>query len=404
MKKVWTRKNKVLFIFLFLGTMLICPIVASAQTNTSTTPVSTPAATTKKPFITLDPILKLQVKIPGLDKLASDTPAVCTTEGDRTSCSLPWISIYIKAIYNYAMGIVGILAALALMIGGVIYLTSTGNATRISEAKSWITGALTGMLIMFTSYVLLNEVNPDLVGFKSIKLSVVEDTFNLPEEAQIEGPTSISSSHGVPLFRQCSEEGKKIVYNEKNKICPSNGGKDEKKYGTQANPVSPYNGNPNLCTSGCGVLSTFMAVNKFTSVTDLQAFTRQAEQQGARVCGSGSAGTGLIKLAKYYNLQAGDTGGVEGIKQKLDEGCVVVIAVSAANKPNCKFTGGGHFIALTGWREKDNLIADVNDPAGGSGYPYKGGCTATNIECKTWISLNDWGGCGLSQHFYVCGE
>jgi hypothetical protein len=74
------------------------------------------------------------------------------------------------------MGVVGILAALALMIGGVIYLTSAGNATRISEAKSWITGALTGMLIMFTSYVLLNEVNPDLIGFKPIKLSVVEST------------------------------------------------------------------------------------------------------------------------------------------------------------------------------------------------------------------------------------
>jgi hypothetical protein len=128
----------------------------------------------EKKFTLLDPLSNLQIKIPGLEKIASETPATCTTEGDQTSCSLPWIAVYIKAIYNYAMGIIGILAALALMIGGVIYLTATGNATRISEAKSWITGALTGMLIMFTSYILLNEINPDLVGLKPIELSIVE--------------------------------------------------------------------------------------------------------------------------------------------------------------------------------------------------------------------------------------
>ena len=128
----------------------------------------------EKPFELLSPFASLQIKIPGLEKIVSENPATCETTDDQTSCSLPWIAVYIKAIYNYAMGIVGILAALTLMIGGVIYLTSTGNATRISEAKSWITGSLTGMLIMFTSYVLLNEVNPDLIGFKPVELNIIE--------------------------------------------------------------------------------------------------------------------------------------------------------------------------------------------------------------------------------------
>jgi len=42
------------------------------------------------------------------------------------------------------MGIIGILAALALMIGGVIWLIAAGNASRISEAKAWIGASLTG--------------------------------------------------------------------------------------------------------------------------------------------------------------------------------------------------------------------------------------------------------------------
>lgn len=126
-------------------------------------------------FKILDPLVNLQVKIPGLEKIASETPATCTNNDGQTTCSLPWISIYIKAFYNYSMGIIGILAALALMIGGVIYLTAAGNATRISTATSWITGALTGMLIMFTSYILLNEINPNLISFKPIVLDIVQE-------------------------------------------------------------------------------------------------------------------------------------------------------------------------------------------------------------------------------------
>jgi D-alanyl-D-alanine dipeptidase len=126
---------------------------------------------------------------------------------------LPWIAIYIKAIYNYALGIIGILAALTLMIGGVIYLTSAGNATRISEAKSWITGSLTGMLIMFTSYVLLNEINPDLIGFKPVKLSIVQEMTESDNQANIDAgaaanpsftPANVRENRKVQDASQCS--------------------------------------------------------------------------------------------------------------------------------------------------------------------------------------------------------
>ena len=96
------------------------------------TPTASAATSTSTPFIqtVLNPLTDLQVKIPGLDKLVAANPATCDTANGQTSCSLPWISLYINAIYNYSMAIVGILAAVALMIGGVIWLTSLGNATR----------------------------------------------------------------------------------------------------------------------------------------------------------------------------------------------------------------------------------------------------------------------------------
>lgn len=334
----------------------------------------------------LNPLGKLNVKIPGIDELAAKYPIICEGD-DKESCKIPWIAIYIYAVYNYLLGIGGILAAIALMIGGVLWLISAGNASRVSQAKSWITGSLTGLLILLTSYILLYEINPELLGMKYIQMETIKSEI-LPIEAQILAPTAGPSSHGVPLYYQCSTEGKSIFYNHKNGIC---------------------SGAPTLCTSGCGILSTFMAVNKYTTENNLEQFTRNGENIGTRfVTGTsdcnGSVYTGLIKLAESYELNAASLGagstGKNGIIQKLDEGCVIVAGLSGGGE--CRFTSGAHYIVLTGWREKDNLIVDVNDPAGNGPYPNKGECKNNPTTCKTWLSLNDFGNCSLINSFYVC--
>ncbi len=87
--------------------------------------------------------------------------------------SLQPIGDYIKAIYNYALMIVGILAAIVLMVGGIIWLTSAGNSEKISQAKSWISGALTGLVLMLISYVILQTINPNLVNLRTPGLDVI---------------------------------------------------------------------------------------------------------------------------------------------------------------------------------------------------------------------------------------
>ena len=80
------------------------------------------------------------------------------------------IAQYIKGFYKFAMALAGILATLVIMIGGVIWLTAGGNTNRVESAKSWITGALTGLIIALSSYVLLYTINPSLVEFQTIQL------------------------------------------------------------------------------------------------------------------------------------------------------------------------------------------------------------------------------------------
>ncbi|MEI7452399.1 MAG: pilin [Candidatus Falkowbacteria bacterium] len=128
----------------------------------------------KKPFVPLNPIDKLNVSIPGIDKLSEQYVASCSVDGASTQCSLPYIAIYIRAIFGYSMGIIGILSAISIMFGGIIYMTSAGNATRINTAKSWINGSVVGLIIGLSCYALLIQINPDLVGLKAINIGIVE--------------------------------------------------------------------------------------------------------------------------------------------------------------------------------------------------------------------------------------
>jgi len=117
-----------------------------------------------------NPFDSLQIKIPGMKKFSEATEC----PGDPDKMCVPWIGEYISGIYKYAIGIVGILAAVVLMIGGVIWLTAGGNAGRIGEAKAWIGASLTGLIIALCSYIILYQINPSLTQFNPIGVTSVE--------------------------------------------------------------------------------------------------------------------------------------------------------------------------------------------------------------------------------------
>jgi len=118
------------------------------------------------------PIPDFQIKIDTV-KL---TKVVCEPDLDKGNsvCPVPWIGEYITGIYSYALSIAGILAAIMLMAGGVIWLISGGDASKITQAKELITGSITGLIILSASYVILYQINPDLTKMKPIMVDYVE--------------------------------------------------------------------------------------------------------------------------------------------------------------------------------------------------------------------------------------
>jgi len=70
----------------------------------------------------------------------------------------------VSGIYSWSLAIVGIIAFVQIVYAGWIYLTAAGNTSKTGEAMSKISNAVLGIVLLFSSYLILNTINPDLVG------------------------------------------------------------------------------------------------------------------------------------------------------------------------------------------------------------------------------------------------
>ena len=138
-------------------------------------------------------IPELQIKLPGL--VFSDQNKIqTTTEGDQTFFYIPWIGEYIQWLYNYSIGIISLLALLAIMIGGFYWIMAGGSASRVSEAKSWINAAISGLGLALVSYLILVTINSNLVKLPALKVGYIKtknlDFINEDIYRQITGNSS----------------------------------------------------------------------------------------------------------------------------------------------------------------------------------------------------------------------
>ncbi len=123
----------------------------------------------------------------GIPLLQFTNAVIGRAQGGAEAIDIPWIAQYMSAVYRYAVGIGGMLAAVMMMIGGVQYLTAGGDSSRVARGKQRITDALLGLMIVMGAYLLMYVVNPDLVGFgplRVVKLSSAdfETPTGIPEE------------------------------------------------------------------------------------------------------------------------------------------------------------------------------------------------------------------------------
>src|SRR3989344_5480791 len=68
----------------------------------------------------------------------------------------------INSIYKYSLYIVGMVIFVRFFQGGWMYLTSAGGADKTGKAKEIMQNAVIGAIILFSAWLILYVINPDL--------------------------------------------------------------------------------------------------------------------------------------------------------------------------------------------------------------------------------------------------
>ena len=64
----------------------------------------------------------------------------------------------INAVINIALGFLGLLATVIILLGGFKWMTSQGNADKVEEAKNLIKNGIIGLVIIFSAFAISSFV------------------------------------------------------------------------------------------------------------------------------------------------------------------------------------------------------------------------------------------------------
>ena len=77
---------------------------------------------------------------------------VCSKKGDTDANPL------IVSVVNLLLYIVGIVAVIMIIVGGMKYLTSSGDSGKVTSAKNTVVYAVVGLVVAIFSWVVVNFV------------------------------------------------------------------------------------------------------------------------------------------------------------------------------------------------------------------------------------------------------
>lgn len=144
---------------------------------------------------------------------------------------------FINKAYNWSLGIAGTLAVIMIVYGGIKYAVSAGNVAQQSDAKSIITSAIWGMVLLAGAYLILYTINPNLVDLSK----------NEPVLAPI--PAATSTETGNPVIDDRMKDAQLLISHTAGRgDCGPNQGRTSS-YGVLSDVA---NGKlPMICSNGC---------------------------------------------------------------------------------------------------------------------------------------------------------
>ena len=90
--------------------------------------------------------------------------SVCLTNPLTGTTKSEGIPTLLGKIINSVLGIVGSLALVMFIYGGIIWMTSSGNAEQVTKGKNIVIWATIGLVVIFSAYALVNFVLTKALG------------------------------------------------------------------------------------------------------------------------------------------------------------------------------------------------------------------------------------------------
>lgn len=81
---------------------------------------------------------------------------------------------FIFALFTYSIYLSGVLAVIFVSIAGFKWVSAGGNQSKITEAKNQLINSITGMFLVFATFLILSTINEDLVIMKEIKTELID--------------------------------------------------------------------------------------------------------------------------------------------------------------------------------------------------------------------------------------
>lgn len=73
------------------------------------------------------------------------------------------LMVIIKNIINVVLGVVGIIAVVMMIIGGISFITSQGDAGKVTKARNTILYGVVGLIVALLAFAIVNFVLNNLV-------------------------------------------------------------------------------------------------------------------------------------------------------------------------------------------------------------------------------------------------
>lgn len=85
--------------------------------------------------------------------------SVSTTQNAAGTLANTSIFALVSNVMNWLLGLTGVLAVIAFVISGILYLTAAGDEEQIEKAKTTMMYAIIGLVVAFVGLIVVNAVS-----------------------------------------------------------------------------------------------------------------------------------------------------------------------------------------------------------------------------------------------------